>query len=213
MTTDERSDELFGLFPIPLRRVANLIEPGLVGTLVERFTASARQKNATSDALMHSEPVAPAGRSQFQQICRLITPHVTDFGELLLGERLTWSIKEMWVNVLEAGGRQTLHNHANSFVSGIIYLTNCHPSANTVFVKAAGSGEFVFNNTNARAKLGPYNAGKWVSPDPGAGDMLLFPSYLLHEVPTNRGGRRVSLAFNAIPHRLDSWGYTLTLSR
>jgi hypothetical protein len=43
--------------------------------------------------------------------------------------------------------------------------------------------------------------------------MLLFPSYLLHEVPINRGGRHVSLAFNAIPNRLDSWGYTLTLSR
>jgi uncharacterized protein (TIGR02466 family) len=143
----------------------------------------------------------------------LVAPHVVDFGELLFGERLEWSIKELWINVLETGGRQALHNHANSFVSGVIYLTQCDPSANTLFVKAVGSADFVLNNTNARATLGPYNAGKWVSPDPDAGDLLLFPSYLLHEVPTNRGGRRISLAFNAIPNRLDSWGYTLNLTR
>jgi hypothetical protein len=31
--------------------------------------------------------------------------------------------------------------------------------------------------------------------------------YVLHEVPANAGARRVTLAFNAIPHRLDTWGY------
>ena len=131
----------------------------------------------------------------------------------MFGENLSWSIKEIWGNVLEQGGRQTLHNHANSFVSGILYLTPSHPSANTVFVKSPGGQDFVLNNTNARAELGPYNAGKWVSPDPSPGDMILFPSYLLHEVPTNQGGRRISMAFNAIPNRLDSWGYTLSLTR
>jgi hypothetical protein len=82
-----------------------------------------------------------------------------------------------------------------------------------VFLKAPGGTDFVFNNVNARAKLGPYNAGKWVSPDPTPGDLVLFPSYLLHEVPTNTGDRRITLAFNAIPNRLESWGYTLSLSR
>ena len=42
--------------------------------------------------------------------------------------------------------------------------------------------------------------------------MILFPSYLLHEVPRNQGDQRITLAFNAIPDRLDSWGYTIGLT-
>ena len=57
----------------------------------------------------------------------LIAPKLADFGTLLFGERLGWSIKEMWVNVLDRGGRQAMHNHANSFVSGVVYLTPTHP--------------------------------------------------------------------------------------
>jgi uncharacterized protein (TIGR02466 family) len=205
--------ELFGLFPTPLQRISGLLEADLLAGLVERFTASARQRNTGSDRLLHTEPVTPKDHPLLQQTSRLIVPHVIDFGVLLLGERLNWIIKEMWINVLEPGGRQAMHNHANSFVSGVIYLTASDRSANTVFIKAPGGSDFIFNNTNARAQLGPYNADKWVSPDPQPGDMVLFPSYLLHEVPANRGARRISLAFNAIPNRLDSWGYALTLSR
>ena len=51
-----------------------------------------------------------------------------------------------------------------------------------------------------------------ISPAPNPGDLILFPSYLMHAVPPNAGGRRISLAFNAIPTRLESWGYTLSFS-
>ena len=44
------------------------------------------------------------------------------------------------------------------------------------------------------------------------GDLVLFPSYLLHEVPLNHGDLRITLAFNAIPSRLDAWGYAIGLS-
>jgi hypothetical protein len=205
--------EVFALFPVPLRRVQRLLGPELVAGLVQHFAALAERQNSSSEQLSHTELATPEGHLLLARADRLILPELVDFGELVLGERLTWSIKEIWVNVLDGGGHQSLHNHANSFISGIVYLTESHPSANTVFVRAAGSSGFVFDNTNPRTKLGPYNAGKWVAPDPDPGDLLLFPSYLLHEVPTNRGGRRISLAFNAIPDRLDSWGYTLTLAR
>jgi ectoine hydroxylase-related dioxygenase (phytanoyl-CoA dioxygenase family) len=56
---------------------------------------------------------------------------------------------------------------------------------------------------------GPYNAEKWVSPEPEPGDVVFFPSYLMHAVPGNPGDRRITLAFNAIPRSLDSWGYRI----
>jgi uncharacterized protein (TIGR02466 family) len=211
--TQAGASQLFGLFPVPLQRVAGALDADTVAGLVRRFTERAQQQNAQSDRLTHTEPVTPKDHPLLAATSRAVVPHVIDFGALLLGERLHWSIKEMWVSVLEPGGRQALHNHANSFVSGVIYLTASHRSANTVFMKSPGGTDFIFNNTNARAQLGPYNADKWVSPDPAPGDLVLFPSYLLHEVPENRGERRISLAFNAIPNRLDSWGYTLSLGR
>jgi hypothetical protein len=42
--------------------------------------------------------------------------------------------------------------------------------------------------------------------------MVLFPSYLLHEVPPNPGERRITLAFNAIPAAVDSWGYKIAFT-
>jgi hypothetical protein len=168
---DQAMTEVFKLFPTPVVRIERVLDEELVAGLAKRFTANARQQNAVSHHLAHTEPVPPAGDPLYQRTRRLVLPHVAEFGEQLLGERLTWLVKEMWGNVLETGGRQSLHNHANSFVSGIVYLSASHASANTVFVKAPGGSDFVFNNTNPRAKLGPYNAGKWVSPDPSPGDL------------------------------------------
>jgi uncharacterized protein (TIGR02466 family) len=123
-----------------------------------------------------------------------------------------WSLKEMWVNVMEPGGRQAMHNHANSFISGVIYLTPVHPEARTVFMKSPGGVEFSFKNDHAGVVTGPYNADKWVSPETHPGDVVLFPSYLMHAVPMNTGERRISMAFNAIPVALDSWGYRIGFS-
>jgi uncharacterized protein (TIGR02466 family) len=203
--------ETVGLFPIPLSRVKGALDGALAAELIAQFADKAREQNVRSDLLAHS--ALAEGHALLERTSSLLLPAIAQFGALLFGELLPWSIKEMWLNVLAPGGSQGLHNHANSFVSGIVYLTGSHPSSNTVFVKSPGGTEFSFNNTNARSALGPYNADKWVAPDPAPGDMLLFPSYLLHEVPINRGPLRSSLAFNAIPARLDSWGYTLTLTR
>jgi hypothetical protein len=32
----------------------------------------------------------------------------------------------------------------------------------------------------------------------------------MHAVPPNPGERRITMAFNAIPSRLESWGYAIT---
>ena len=79
-------------------------------------------------------------------------------------------------------------------------------------MKSPGGTDFVFRNDHAGTTPGPFSADKWISPHPEPGDAVLFPSYLMHAVPPNAGERRVSLAFNAIPARLDSWGYRVGFS-
>jgi uncharacterized protein (TIGR02466 family) len=190
-------------------RCERLLDDCEVAALVERFADSASCANPNSTELAHSQILVPADEPLLADLAQRLTPKLADFGELLFGERLIWGVKEMWINVLQSGGRQAVHNHANSFASGVLYLSESHPSANTVFSRDLGGRDFHFSNSHAGATLGAFNADKWIAPLPAAGDLVLFPSYLLHEVPLNRGGLRITLAFNAIPHRLDSWGYTI----
>jgi ectoine hydroxylase-related dioxygenase (phytanoyl-CoA dioxygenase family) len=60
--------------------------------------------------------------------------------------------------------------------------------------------------------MGPFNAGKYVLPEAEPGDLVLFPSYLYHEVPRNQGEQRITVAFNAIPDSLDCWGYRINFA-
>lgn len=206
------TDEVIGLFPVPLRRSTGVLPPALVNALVDHFSTRALQANNSSDALSHTRMLQPSDSPLLVQAAALITPKVVEFGRLLFGENLGWAIKEMWVNVLDTGGRQAMHNHANSFASGVVYLTETDDSARTVFMKSPGGHDFALKNDHAGVVTGPYNAEKWVSPLPSPGDLMLFPSYLMHAVPPNAGARRISLAFNAIPTRLESWGYTLSFN-
>jgi hypothetical protein len=207
-----RMDQVIPLFPTPFLRAPAVLDRALVRALVAHFVGRAERDNNTSPRLSHTEMLRPSDSPLFVQAATLATPKLTEFGLLMFGERLGWSIKEMWVNVLDTGGHQAMHNHANSFISGVVYLTPTHPSSQTVFMKSPGGVDFAFRNDHAGITPGEFNADKWVSPAPEPGDMVLFPSYLMHAVPPNLGEQRITMAFNAIPARLDSWGYTIAFN-
>jgi len=205
-------DQVIDLFPTPFLRSPAALGAALVDGLVTHFSALALRDNSSSDHLSHTQMLRPGDSPLLVQTAALITPKLVDFGALLFGERIGWSVKEMWVNVLDTGGRQAMHNHANSFISGVVYLTPTHPQSQTVFMKSPGGHDFAFKNDHAGMTPSPYSADQWISPAPAPGDLVLFPSYLMHAVPPNLGARRITLAFNAIPTRLDSWGYAIGFS-
>lgn len=205
-------DEITGLFPTPFMRAPATLPADLVQGLVEHFSSLALQDNNSSANLSHTQMLKPGDSPLLVEAAARVTPKLADFGALLFGERIGWSLKEMWVNVLDQGGHQAMHNHANSFISGVVYLTPTHPASRTVFMKSPGGIDFSFKNDHAGVATGPFNAEKWISPQPEPGDLVLFPSYLLHAVPPNPGERRITLAMNAIPSRLDSWGYAINFS-
>jgi hypothetical protein len=204
-----RMDEVVGLFPTPFMRVPGALPAELVRGLVEHFSALADRDNSSSPSLSHTAMLKPGDSPLLVTAASIITPKLGAFGALLFGEQLGWSIKEMWVNVLDTGGRQAMHNHANSFISGVVYLTPTHAESRTVFMKSPGGVEWAFKNDHEGVVTGPYNADKWVSPQPEPGDIVFFPSFLMHAVPPNQGACRITMAFNAIPTQLDSWGYKI----
>jgi uncharacterized protein (TIGR02466 family) len=202
-------DQLEALFPIPLLRSPGLLSPELNDAAVSAIRNARIEKNLRSNQLFHTEIVDPRSNNLFQTIAELAVPKLVDFGFLLFGERLNWIVKEMWTNMLESGGSQAMHQHANSFASGILYLTPSHQGSRTVFVRPPGGCDFSFRHHTRSAAMGPFNAGKYVLPEANPGDLVLFPSYLYHEVPPNQGDQRITIAFNAIPDRLDCWGYQI----
>jgi uncharacterized protein (TIGR02466 family) len=212
MNPNTATAEVIGLFPIPFMRVPGALPRVLVDGLVEHFSAQAEDPNTSSPKLSHTAMLKPSDSPLLVQAAATITPRLAEFGALLFGEALGWSLKEMWVNVLDQGGRQAMHNHANSFISGVAYLTPMHEEARTVFMKSPGGHDFAFKNDHGGIHATEYSADKWVSPMPEPGDVVLFPSYLMHAVPRNPGERRITMAFNAIPTRLDSWGYRISFS-
>jgi hypothetical protein len=204
------SVQVVELFPTPVMRVPAVLSSDVAGALAQRLAQGARLANDRSEGLSHTRILGPGDDAGLDAVVEKIGPHLQAFGELLFGESLRWLVKEIWVNVLQNGGSQSLHNHANCFASGVLYLTPSDRSACTTFTRSMGGGEFAFRNTHAGTTTGPFNAEKWVAPVPEPGDLLLFPSHLLHEVPVNQGQERITLAFNAVPHRLDAWGYALS---
>ena len=200
-------NEVIGIFPTPIMRAPATLPKPLVDGLVAHFSTLALRDNNASANLSHTEMLSPSDSPLLIEAAALITPKLSEFGALLFGEKLGWSLKEMWVNVLDKGGHQAMHNHANSFISGVVYLTPTHESSRTVFMKSPGGTDFAFKNDHNGVITSQFNAEKWISPHPEPGDLILFPSYLMHAVPPNAGERRLTLAMNAIPVQLNSWGY------
>jgi Putative 2OG-Fe(II) oxygenase len=205
-------DDLHGLFPVAVQLVRQVVSIGDAGSLRRWLEGRVAQSNSRSGSLLHTGQITPGQHPVSDAIFSALLPRITEFGALLLGESKTWQIKEMWGNIMHNGGSQSLHNHANCIVSGIVYLTpTALVESRTVFVRAVGGQDYKFGNEHAGIFANPFNASRWIAPEAAPGDVLLFPSYLLHEVPAQHEKPRCTLAFNAIPTRLESWGYGLSL--
>lgn len=206
------ASQLHELFPTPVSSLRGLVSPAHAANLARVFSQATPVANTRSAGLAHSSLLQPGQSEEVDALAKALLPHVCDFGTLLLGEARPWSIKEMWVNVMKPGGQQSVHNHANCLVSGIVYLTPTQGHTQTVFVKSVGGLDYKLSNEHAGTQQTPFNAQRWRAPEALPGDAVLFPSYLLHEVPPSQGPLRITVAFNAIPDRLDAWGYRLALS-
>jgi uncharacterized protein (TIGR02466 family) len=100
-------------------------------------------------------------------------------------------ITQSWVNVTEPGNYHHKHSHPNSFISGVYYVHSENEFDKITFYK--GGYEFI---ALEHTKWNAYNSKSWWY-SVSTGDVILFPSSLMHEVPpTTNSANRISLAFN-----------------
>lgn len=92
-----------------------------------------------------------------------------------------------WCNVNNPGSENFLHSHPGNFMSGVIWIQ----------AKDTGLLEFVPHNyiNKLSHPAWPYHGVSRYSPEDG--DIVVFPSYLLHRVTTNTSNKqRITLAFD-----------------
>jgi len=132
----------------------------------------------------------------FKDLVKSLDKHVAAFAKDLefdLGERKL-VLDSLWLNILPEGGIHTSHIHPHSVISGTTYVTMPEGASAIRFedprlpMMMAAPGRM----KGAREELRPF-----IYVVPEAGDVLLWESWLRHEVPMNMIEEdRVSVSFN-----------------
>ncbi len=138
----------------------------------------------------------PRRASVFDDLVRRIDPKVAAFARTLDldlgGRRLV--LDSFWINVLEPGGHHAAHIHPHSVVSGTFYVDVPKGASAIRFEDPRLPQQMAAPPKKANARLGNRT---FVSVEPKPGTLLLWESWLRHEVPVNNARRaRISLSFN-----------------
>ena len=110
----------------------------------------------------------------------------------LKGRRLV--MDSLWINVLKPGGAHTSHIHPHSVISGTYYVAT-PPGASAL--KLEDPRLPMMMAAPGRAKDAPEDLQTFVYIAPAPGTVLMWESWLRHEVPANGAkSDRISVSFN-----------------
>jgi uncharacterized protein (TIGR02466 family) len=131
----------------------------------------------------------------FAELGKLLTRHAATFArECAFHLRRKPRLDSLWVNLLKSGGQHSGHIHPHSTISGTLYVE-----------VPEGSGAIRFEDPRlplmmaapVRGKDAPPELQSFASIEPQAGLVLMWESWLRHEVlPGSGRGERLSVSFN-----------------
>jgi len=115
---------------------------------------------------------------------------------------LTWRAN-MWANINRSGHGNEFHSHPGSFWSGVYYVDDGGISGDPSlggeleFMDPRGPGPAMYAPQLAFNMPGGQSVGANEVVPPRAGRLVLFPSWILHQVRPYRGtAQRISIALN-----------------
>ena len=132
----------------------------------------------------------------FEELKHLLDLHVKTFVEELdfdlEGRNL--KLEDLWINILPEGGNHSAHIHPNSVVSGTTYISM--PSGSSA-IKFEDPRHSMMMAAPSRIKDAKEYLKPFIYVNPSVGDVLLWESWLRHEVPANNSSEeRISISFN-----------------
>jgi len=131
----------------------------------------------------------------FADLARLLVKHAATFAaELAFDLPRKPKLDSLWVNLLKPGGHHSAHIHPHSILSGTLYI-EVPPGSGAIRFEDPRLGLMMAAPTrraDADETLRPF-----VTVPPRAGQLLLWESYLRHEVlPGTAKAERLSVSFN-----------------
>ena len=132
----------------------------------------------------------------FSDLAGALDKHVAAFAEDLEfdldGRDL--KLEDIWINILPEGGMHASHIHPHSVISGTTYVS-MPEDASALKLEDPRSARMMAAPARRKAARQDLQPFLYIKPD--VGDVLLWESWLRHEVPMNRAEEdRISVSFN-----------------
>lgn len=184
-----------GLFVTNLYE-AEIGDPALLGRLARsirhfaaedaaggRWSRDHHYRGYTSYASLNDLPKRDPA---FADLAKQLTRHAASFAGELGWDRKP-RLDSLWVNLLKSGGHHSGHIHPHSIISGTLYVE-----------VPAGCGAIRFEDPRLPLMMvAPPRPDTFVTVEPRAGLLLMWESWLRHEVLPGTGkGERLSISFN-----------------
>jgi uncharacterized protein (TIGR02466 family) len=102
---------------------------------------------------------------------------------------------DFWLNYNRKDCHHAVHNHPNSFISGVFYVTSPEDGGNFV-IHDPKLNIRMYEPRYEKNDIANFKTSYYV---PMEKLLILFPSYLMHEVEVNRSDEmRISISFNFV---------------
>jgi len=138
----------------------------------------------------------PKRDPEFSTLAKVLDKHAAAFARELhldLGRRKL-KLDSIWINVLEPNGVHTGHIHPHSVLSGTYYVDVPN---NASALKLEDPRHPMMMAAPGRREDAPESERSFVYLTPQAGEVLMWESFVRHEVPMNQAKKsRVSVSFN-----------------
>ena len=132
----------------------------------------------------------------FADVVKALDAHVAAFAkdaQFDLSDRKL-ELEDIWINILPEGGIHTSHIHPHSVISGTTYVSMPEGAP---ALKLEDPRSQMMMAAPPRIKDAREDMRPFIYVQPEVGDVLLWESWLRHEVPMNMSeGDRVSVSFN-----------------
>ena len=132
----------------------------------------------------------------FADVIKAVDAHVAAFAEdlqLNLDGRAL-KLEDIWINILPEGGTHSSHIHPHAVISGTTYVSM---PEGTSALKLEDPRLAMMMLSPLRRKDAPQELQPFVYVKPEVGELLLWESWLRHEVPMNMSEEeRISVSFN-----------------
>lgn len=193
----DRSVEL--LYPTPLH-IVDFENVDFCKTAANHVKQIQTNGECVGDHLCVTTPDDLHTRPEFSELCNILRNEIELVFDSIGLIREDHYFTCMWANISKAENRHSLHLHANSFYSGVIYLSAPGDDPGNIGFKDPRWGSELLSFDYTEKSI---FKSRTLEVRPRLGRLIMFPSWFHHGTKPGRFDNsedRIALSFNVMPH-------------